>query len=276
MTQQFDQRQYLLRIGYSGVLAPTLEVVSELVARHTRSIPFENLSSFMGQRVGLDPSELQQKMLHDGRGGYCYEQNGLFRMMLESLGLKVEGLAARVLWNADPAVMPAISHMLLKTHIEGQPYLFDVGFGVQTPTAPLRLVTGTQQMTPHGLYRLSESSGEYLLEADIAGKWVAVYRFDLKPRYPADYQMFNWYVSTHPESVFVKNLVAAKVVPGARYTLRNNELSIYPNGGPKQRKTLQNPAEIAHKLTSLFAIRLPHNPGLMVALERLCQSATVI
>src|SRR5262249_51271967 len=159
------------RIGYSGSNSPTLETLRGLHLHHALAIPFENLNPLLGWPVQLDSVSLQHKLIEQGRGGYCYEQNMLFKHALEAIGFKVTGLAARVCWNIPEGVQPPRTHMLLRVDLDGQPYISDVGFGGLTLTAPLRLEFDTEQPTPHEVFRLIDERGEFTLQASIAGQW---------------------------------------------------------------------------------------------------------
>ena len=77
------------------------------------------------------------KLARQRRGGHCFEQNGLFKLVLEALGFRVTGLGGRVLWNRTDSTVPARSHMVLKLDVEGETFIADVGFGGLTLTAPL-------------------------------------------------------------------------------------------------------------------------------------------
>src|SRR6266850_62146 len=94
------------RIGYTdGPPTATLETLRALHLHHVQAITFENLDPLSGQSVKLDLPSLEGKLVHGGRGGYCYEHNLLFSHVLRELGFRVTGLAARVLWNApDDAI----------------------------------------------------------------------------------------------------------------------------------------------------------------------------
>ncbi len=65
-------------------------------ARTATSITFEGLSAHVGEGVPLDPAKLAAKLVEGGRGGYCFEQNLLFKAALEALGYEVEPHLARV------------------------------------------------------------------------------------------------------------------------------------------------------------------------------------
>jgi N-hydroxyarylamine O-acetyltransferase len=74
-------------------------------------------------------------MIFGGRGGYCLEQNMLFRAGLRSLGYQITSLQGRVVRGmAIDAPRPAIL-VLLQVELPEGPYLADVGFGNLAPTS---------------------------------------------------------------------------------------------------------------------------------------------
>lgn len=77
MSATVDLDRYFLRIGYHGPRAATLKVLRSLHALHPLAIPFENLDALSERRVALDPPALIQKLVEEGRGGYCFEHNAL-------------------------------------------------------------------------------------------------------------------------------------------------------------------------------------------------------
>ena len=100
MTSNIDIDAYLDRIGYEGSRHPSLETLAALHLAHPGAIPFENLDPLLRRPVRLDAASLEQKLVRDRRGGYCYEHNQLFGDVLKGMGYQVSGLAARVMWNA--------------------------------------------------------------------------------------------------------------------------------------------------------------------------------
>ncbi len=268
MTDGIDLDGYLRRIGHGGSRAPTLETLCALHLRHTLAIPFENLDPLLRRPVPLDLASLERKLVRGWRGGYCFEHNLLFKHALEALGFRVTGLAARVLWNVpDGATLPR-THMLLRVEIDGEDHIADVGFGGQTLTGPMRLMTGVEQKTPHEPFRLLEAGNGFLMEGQIGGAWRPLYRFDLQEQLLTDYEMGNWYVSTHPQSRFVSNLIAALPAPDRRYALFNNQFAVHYLNGASERRTLACPREIRQTLQEVFGLPLP-GPELDEALTRL-------
>ncbi len=255
-----DLDSYFKRIGYTGPRTPTLDTLRALHALHPDAIPFESLSPLLGHQVRIDLDALQEKLVKAERGGYCFEHSRLFHAVLEALGFQTRPLAARVVWGLPDGELPPRLHMLLLVTIDGEEWIADVGFGVVTLSAPLRLETGLAQETPHEAFRLdSLEDGEYLLHAQLGDKWVPVYQFGLSTQCDADHMVANYYVSTHPESLFVHNLLAARVTTGARYSLFNGRVSSY-TPQPSHRE-VANVAELREVLKTTFGIRLPDVDG---------------
>jgi len=263
-----DLDAYFQRIGFAAAPEPSLTTLRELHRLHPNAIPFENLSTLIGDPVPLDLPALQRKLVVERRGGYCFEQNRLFAAVLGSIGFDVTALAARVVWNrVDPALGPR-THMVLLVEVGGETHLCDVGFGGLTLTGPLLLETDVEQVTPHETFRLARRDGDFLVEASVRGDWRALYRFDLQVQLPIDFDVLNHFVATHPDSPFRSTLMAARRTPGGGYALRNNELSIYADG-EKEQRLLTSAMDIENVLVETFGIRLPATPALRDALERI-------
>jgi N-hydroxyarylamine O-acetyltransferase len=207
--------------------------------------------------VRLDADSLQRKLIAGRRGGYCFEQNGLLLLALRALGFAVTPLAARVRWMApEDAPRSPLSHMLLKLDLDEGPYLADVGFGGQSPTAPLRLEPGLEQMTPHGEYRVVDGPEGYDVQLRLPDRWASMYRFRLEPQGPRDYEVFSWFTSTHPASRFVQNLIAARVAGERRLNLFNDELTSYWPDGRTQTERLDGPQAAHRTLQDDFGIEV--------------------
>ena len=106
----FDQNAWLKRIECDGPLEPTLSALNALIFAHSHAIAYESLDIMLGRTPRLDLHSLQRKMISGGRGGYCLEQNMLFREGLRSLGYTITspkaGLCAA--WRSTPPVRPFI------------------------------------------------------------------------------------------------------------------------------------------------------------------------
>lgn len=257
---------YFERIGFSGSIAPTLQTLEALHALHPAAIPFENLDPLMGVPVRLELRNLEQKLLFEKRGGYCFEHNLLFAAILKDLGFEAKTLAARVNWNHPPDEERPLSHMVLLVDVNGTDYLCDVGFSAATLTAPLRLRADTEQQTPHEVFRLIDTQPGWRLEVQIRDEWRPIYSFDETEQTFEDYVALNDVVQTDHNARGM--LVAGRAEKGRRLTLRNAVHRIHNIGGETEERTLSGVAEIKDLLSTAFGIALPPADKLDPALER--------
>ncbi len=225
-----DLDAYFARIGYDGPREPTLAVLRAITQKHPDAIPFENLDVLLGRGISIDPSAIDAKLIGAGRGGYCYEQNGLLKRVLTALGFKVEGLMARVLWMAPADAPPRPrSHMVLGVKIDGETWLADAGFGGCVLTAPLRLFSDDVQPSPNGAFRIMDAEqggvAERQVQADLSGKWSPLYQVAQGAWADVDYEQVNFFTYTHPSSHFTWSMTVGRTTPTARYALKNNRLT---------------------------------------------------
>lgn len=264
-----DLDTYLKRLGYSSAPSPTLETLRELQVRHTAEFPFETLSSMLHAPVYVDPPRVQDKLLRQGRGGYCFELNLLFLLLLQALGFEARGLTGRVVMGGPEDAQTARTHMLVLVTLDAVRYIADVGFGGMVPTGPLLLDSEAQQATPHEPYRLTLVDGTYTLRALVSGSWRAMYLFDLQAVAPIDYTVGNWYVSTHPDSPFLGQLMVARTGHGLRKTLSSGSFAIHRLGEASERVQLRDVDAVLEVLRDEFAIRVPEHPELRAIIKRL-------
>jgi N-hydroxyarylamine O-acetyltransferase len=272
--QDFDQAAWLARIGYSGSREPTLETLRGLVETHARAISYESIDVLLGRPPKLDLESLQRKMIADRRGGYCFEQNFLFRGGLRSLGFDITSFQARVVRGlAIDAARPML-HMVLQVNLPEGPFLADVGFGNVAPTAPVKLVADLEQATPHEVMRFIRMGDELTLQSKLGERWEHIYRVVLLPRVDAEYEMCNWYTGSHPNSLHRKNLIVAR--PGmnnTRITLFNARLSVRHGDGKVERRHLESPGEYRDVLAETFGLDLS-DEDLATALDTVARSGT--
>lgn len=251
-----DLQAYFQRIHYSGSKAADIETLMNIHRLHPKYIPFENLNPLTGRKVSLKLEDIFDKLVIGHRGGYCFEHNTLLSAVLSQIGFTVKPLSGRVLWNIDPSITTARTHMLLEVLLDGQHYLADVGFGAMTLTAPLLFSPDIVQETQHGMFRLLQKEKFYIMQVLRQNAWLPIYQFYTERMEPIDYEVANWYVSTHPDSHFTKQLIAAKVDDNGRYTLNNKLLNIRYDSGRKESKELQSVEEIVSVLAEVFGINI--------------------
>ena len=222
MSGSLRLENYLKRIRYTGALAPDLATLNALHAAHVAAIPFEGLDPFCGRPVKLDLESIQAKLVDSPRGGYCFEQNTLFKAVLEAVGFEVTQLGARVRWMSPPdSPLGPRSHMLLKLDLDDGTYIADVGFGACVMDAPLQLEEEIEQRTAMGTYRFDWRDGLFYLAVKQPNGWREMYAFNLEPQLPSDAEQANWFTSTYPAAPFTSNVIVERVDSSARYKLIN-------------------------------------------------------
>lgn len=264
-----DLAAYLDRIGHMGAVAPDVATLRTLLALHLAAIPFENIDPLFRITPDLSARGLMAKLVHGGRGGYCFEQNGLLLGMLRKIGFDAHGLVARVHWTIPPGQMQPRSHMLIHVALPEGAHIVDAGFGGMTPTGVLRLEPDIVQETPHEPFRLLRAGAYWLSQALVAGEWRDVYRFDLNPQIPIDYQMSNYYLANSDDSFFTKGLVAARQITGQRLALGNRVFTIYPTNDAPERRMLADADAICDVLEKEFGIRLPDRGALIARIAEM-------
>jgi len=254
---EIDIATYVARIGYPGPLTPTRETFVALHRAQAYSIPFENLDIHLGRPIGLDAASLSRKLLAERRGGYCYELNGLFRLVLQQLGFAVMGLVGRNL-IAGPPLRPR-AHQVLLVEVAGQPWLVDLGFGTNGLIEPIPLAVGPEHAQGFDRYRLQAApQHNYHLQLLMQGEWHSLYTFTLDEAQPSDYQMMSYFYAHSPDSPFRKQRICTLAAPGFRASMVDQELKLRQPDGSITATALPDEAAYREALVSCFGIRLPN------------------
>ena len=257
--------RYLARIGYNGPLAPNRTTLDALIRAHVSTIPFSNLEILRGHDVSLDPVEVDRKLVAERRGGYCFEQNGLFARVLEEIGFAVTPVGGRVTLRAAPGEVTPVTHMALRVDLDAGPVVADVGFGALSPTAALALVPGAAQDTPHEPRRITDLGGIYAHEAKLGETWTELYRFTLEEMHRADQELGNWWTSTHPTSRFRQVLMVARAAEdGARLTLTEEALTRRARDGTEEVTPVESLPQLLAILRRAFGLDYPEDTRLRV------------
>ncbi|MFF0533376.1 arylamine N-acetyltransferase [Nocardia amikacinitolerans] len=257
---ELDLDAYLSRIGFDGERAPTLATLRELVRLHTTAIPFENLEPVLGRPIPLDLATLQDKLVRRRRGGYCYENVGLFAAALERLGFGVTGLSGRVTMGSG-GLRPA-THALLRvtTADDDRVWICDVGFG-SGPLEPFELVERRDEFAlGQWRFRLERTVGE--LDTDLwvlhqfgRDGWIDRYTFTTTPQYRIDFEVGNHFVSTSARSPFTARPFVQRFLPDVHHVLDGlNLITEHPDGSSETREL--EPGELPKILEEVFDIEL--------------------
>ena len=262
-----DLDAYFRRIGCTGPREPTLATLNGLILRHVQTIPFENLDVLLRRGISLDPASIERKLIHEHRGGYCFEQNGLFLLVLQALGFDVTPISARARWQRPRDFTPPRTHLFNRVEIDGASWLADVGIGGMSPTYALRLELDAVQPTPHEPRRLIKEGAIYYHQVCLGGEWQDICEFTLEAMPMIDREVANWFTSTHPKSHFKSNILVARAGPdGGRVTLLDNRLILRDGRGQANIRLLASKQELLAVLTEHFGVHLPadaqiHLPG---------------
>lgn len=252
-----DVDAYLARIGYAGPRTPVRETLAGILRAHVQAIPFENLDVLLGRPIRTDAESVTRKLVHDRRGGYCFEQNHLLLYALRALGFAAEPMIARVRWQVPAETPTPLTHMLVRVALDGRDWLADAGMGSLSLTAPLEMRDGLEQDTPHDRRRLVRCDGHLVQQVLFDGAWQDVHVFRPETAAPVDLELGNWYSHTHPQAHFRNNLLAARATPDGRRTLFNREFTQRSRDGTATRRTLATPDELLAVLAEQFDLAFP-------------------
>jgi N-hydroxyarylamine O-acetyltransferase len=217
---------YFERIKYGGSPRPDLQTLRELHLLHLQQIPYENIDVFCRRGVKLDPEALTGKILLRDRGGYCFEQNGLFSMALSELGFKCQPNMARVHRNRPQP--GGRTHHINLVELDGQTWVCDVGFGGSGFREPLMLQVDVEVEQLGEIYRLhaNDEHGFYLQKKTAEG-WEPLYTFKIDRALPIDIAMANFYTANSADHVFLNAIIGTRMTDHGRITLSDHTFRMY-------------------------------------------------
>jgi N-hydroxyarylamine O-acetyltransferase len=244
---------YLRRIGAERPASPSPEALRDLHLRHLRKVPFENLSVWLDEPIVLDEAALTDKIVRRGRGGICYELNGLFAELLRALGFTVSLLAARSITD-EGWLTPPFTHLVLLVELEER-YLADLGAGSHS-WYPLRLDRREPQQDPAGEFRVVDVPGG---DVAVLMDGVPRHRAELRPRELADFGPACWWHEHSPQSRFTHGMVCSMTTETGRVTLSGSRLVVTDASG-RTETTLPDEQAILAAYRTYFGVELDRLP----------------
>jgi N-hydroxyarylamine O-acetyltransferase len=245
--------RYLTRIGRADAEGATETTLGDLHEAHLMSVPFENLSIHLGEPIELQEAPLLDKLVGRRRGGFCYELNGAFALLLGALGFDVTLLAARVF--GPGGVGPPFDHLVLRADLP-RPRIVDVGFGDHA-LLPLALDDRRPQADPAGEFQIVEAADGDL---DVVKDGRPQYRIEMRPRRWADFVPMCWWHQTSPLSHFTQAPVCSLARPRGRVTLNDRRL-ITTLDGVRTETILATDADVLAAYRDHFGFVLPAAPA---------------
>ncbi|MEM6806188.1 MAG: arylamine N-acetyltransferase [Bacteroidota bacterium] len=248
-----DIEAYLSRIGYTGSMEPNKETLFSIQKAHLLSVPFENLDIHYGRKISLNPEQIFDKIIGEKRGGFCYELNGLFYLLLKKLGFELIQISARV--YGDDGLGKEFDHLCMLCTLDQEQYLVDVGNG-SFSLHPLAFVLEEEQTDPHGKFKLSKFDETYFLVSRFKkGIWVSDYLFSIKAGEYQDFAEMCIYHQTSPDSPFTNKTMCTQATPQGRITFLNDKLTI-KKSGQKEKIALTDEVDFRRKLEQYLGITL--------------------
>ncbi len=262
MAAAFNLDQYLERIGWVGATPPTLETLAGLLAAHMLRIPFENLDVLLRRPVRLDLKGLQEKLLRQRRGGYCFEHATLLAAALENLGFQPSRHTARVVLINPRDVSPR-THMFLTVPVDGVRYVLDPGFGALAPQVPVPLADGVEARAGTESHVMARDGPWWTLRSTSGDKAVDCWVSTLDPDNPADFEMGNHYTATHPDSPFRNRIMLRALTGDGRIAVMNRDVTRW-RGDEPERWQLADRSALRALLNEHFGFDLPEIAHLRV------------
>jgi N-hydroxyarylamine O-acetyltransferase len=236
----------LARLGLEGAPAPDLDGLRAVHRAYLARVPYEDLAVQLGETGPLDETVLAERVLRDGRGGYCFELNTLFAALLRGLGFSVAHHQA-VVGGEGPT-----NHMALVVDVDGTPWLADAGLG-EGFLEPLPLREGRYTLGPFTYTLTREPGGTWWMGQH---EWSSISGFRMQPAASsvADFEPHHRRLATNAESMFVRTLVVQQPREDRIVTLRSRTLT---EVGPEvdSRRVLDR-SEFGAVLRSVFGITL--------------------
>lgn len=210
----------------------------------------------------MTEAALFQKIVHENRGGFCFEQNGLLSAILRELGFDVIRLEANVYHSDTDDYGIPMNHMALLVTIDGQRYLADVGFGAAF-SEPLEMDNPDVHVQDVGKFKIEHDGkiGIYSDHLNSADKMSISYRFFFKSHDLSDYDEACHYMQTSPKTHFTQKRVCSRMTPEGRISLTNTQVITTTLAGERTETPINDEAHYHQILHEQFGIDVQtHRP----------------
>lgn len=247
-----DYRQYLKRLDVPLELS-AFSSLMRLQDAHLKKIPFENLDVIQKEPIYLNLKTMYAKVIGQGRGGYCYELNGLFQALLTELGYPARLISATVL-RPNNEWAKADTHAAMIVELD-QSYLVDVGFGAMTPRIPVPLSGEAVHTNVGEIYKVEKQTDhifDLIRETKNASR--VLYRFSSKSKQLIDFHEGCVFNQVSKDSTFTHTDILSLATEKGRVTLHDHLLTEVK--GEEMTKSTLSTEEKEHVLTNIFGISL--------------------
>lgn len=221
---------YLARLGCERKPEPTLAYLAELMKAQLLNVPFEDLEVFHeGTAPSLNTADMFDKIVTRRRGGYCFELNGLFQKLLESLGYRCRNVIGRIALGRGHLTPPA--HRVMLIELDGVTLFCDVGFGGPVPLSPIRLTENEILTCAAGRrYRFERGERETAILLERDGAFTPMILFSEIPCDLIDYIPLNAFCAYDPDQPFSQRQMVSRWSPDGKCSISGDLLTVEKNG----------------------------------------------
>lgn len=251
--------EYLHKLQLSGMEPKAdLATLRKLQDAHLKFMPYENFDCLNSKLTSLKHEDMFRKLVIHNRGGICFELNGLYNWLLESLGFDVTSFAARYIDKLD--VYQLRRHRVMCVRLNGKRYLTDVGVNSESTRIPLELTENLIQSDGISQYKFTRDEfwGWLLWQKEKGKPWKRQFGFTEEPQLDKDFVMAAFWCDASPDSPFIKNKKLSIFREDCNITIRGNYLKFYLGGRVKYRYRIHNGAELKEILWEYFGINVEY------------------
>lgn len=252
-------QQYLRKLQLNDFEpAVNLATLTKLQDAHLKYIPYENFDCLNGKITSLKRQDMFNKVIMHNRGGICFELNGLYNWLLESLGFDVTSYSARFIDKMETYQLRR--HRVMCVALGDKRYLTDVGVNSESPRVPLEITEGLIQSDGISQYKFTRSEfwGWLLWQKERGKIWKRLFGFTEEPQIDKDFITASFWCDAHPDSPFIKSKKLSIFREDCNITIRGNYLKFYLGGRVKYRYKINTGAELKEILWEYFGINVEY------------------
>ena len=245
---------YLDRIGFPYPDVCDEETLREMTRAHLVTVPFESLEpSVEGREPSLEEEDLYRKVVENHRGGYCFELNKIYNILLKSLGYDCYPIPVRIIMGR-PEPCP-FSHRGIMLRLNGQRWYVDVGFGGLGPKGIINLEESGIQTIVGESFRVAWEGDVCVIIRVEPDKEIRMLAFRDVEWLECDFLYWNGFFATNPGSPFRNKRICYMCTPTGWISQVENMVSVFDNGVTTSRE-LGSEEEIRSFIMDSFKVKI--------------------
>ena len=250
---EMDLDRYLHRIGLASQPDPTLDGLRILHRAQAFAVPYEAADVHLGRPVSQNLSEIFDKIVNRGRGGWCYEVNGLLGWALQECGFTVRRATGGVFRRTRGAATEG-NHVALIVSLKEGEFIADLGVSdfLREPL-PLREGEYSHEGMRFSLRRLDDgwwrATNDPAAEPEDFDFWEG----------PADETLIahqHDLLRRDPDATFVQNFAAFALCPGGADMVVGRVFG-QRRGAEVTKRLISGPEELDDILRRVIGIAVP-------------------